>query len=337
MIFGPGSSRGYPSVLLVRTDRLGDLLMNVPLMRRLRQNFPKSFISVLCSSENQEVLLRQPDIDEVIGLDEEALGTLNGKVDLLRRLRSYHFECIVVSNPAKFFHLLGFALGIPTRAGFNRKWGFFLNRSLSDRKWTAAKHEIDFNLELLDPFCEQDWDNSIDLGFENHPLQDSILGKFGLAEGKASAVRPVAVHVTTSDPRKRWPVEKFGAVVRELLEHTYHRVVLVGGEKGDETGRGLGVSSSDRLLDLSGRTTLTELAIVLRNSACLVSLDSGPFHLAWMQKVPVVGLFVTGAGGSHPKRWGVYPSFVKACQIHKNGDEIAESEVIEGIYDCLRN
>jgi ADP-heptose:LPS heptosyltransferase len=319
-------SPGTPDrILVVRTDRLGDLLMNVPLVRRLRLNFPKSFIAVLCREENAGILKRQPDLDEVIGAPEAAIGTFAGKLALLRRLRRYRFDCVVVSNPTKYGHALSWALGARVRAGFARKWGFFLNRPTAPAA-AGAGHEIDRNLHLVDALCPQPWDGVLDLGFKGHPDRARILERLGLDAGDP----PVCVHAGTSDARKAWAPERFRGLVGAILERTPFPVAVVGTER---PAGGL-PEAGGRLRDLTGRTSLEELAVVLGSSRCLVSLDSGPYHVAWMQGVPVVGLFMEGAGGSHPARWGAYPGLATERAIFKPPSQITEEEVFRSVHEA---
>lgn len=311
-------------ILLVRTDRIGDLLMNVPLVRRLRQNHPKSSITVLASEASAPVLSRQPDIDEV-------LAASGPRLELARALRRRRFDAVVVSNPDKFFHFIAWASGAGVRAGFRRKWGFFLNRPVEDAKSRGDRHEIDSNLELADAFCPEKWDGTIDLGFgRDASFTGGVWRRFGLE----SETRKVAVHVSTTDPRKQWPLENFGALIRGLLEETPVEVVLVGSALREAERAALGVPA-DRVVDLTGRTTLPELAAVLSQADLLISLDSGPYHIAWMQKTPVVGLFIRGAGGSNPARWGAYPGFAKAFEIFKPASEISAGEVLEAARATL--
>ena len=208
-----------------------------------------------------------------------------------------------------------------------------MNHSVPDRKKTSKRHEIDYNLELLDSFCAKPWDGQLELGFEKNPLREHILKQLGVSPSAASII----LHVTTSNPSKQWPLSKFGAVIHELLRNTSLEIFLVGSEPKESLKRQLGLEDSERLHNVSGQTDLSQLALLLREARCVVSLDSGPYHLAWMQKVPVVGLFLEEANGSDPDRWGVYPGFTQARQIHKRADQISEREVIDGIYGCLQN
>lgn len=310
-------------ILFVRTDRVGDLLMNVPLLRRLRQNYPKSRITALCSPESAPVLKLQPDLDAVLAWP----GAAGERWRMAARLRAERFDAVVVSNPQKALHALAFASGAGLRAGYARKWGFLLNRAVPDAKRGGDRHEIDYQLALADSFCPIAWDGKLELGFRGSASEKLIFSKFGLDPASSF----VAFHATTSDARKNWHAGRFTQVMKYVAEKSLHRVMLVG---AGERPAGLDLPAGS--LDLFGRTTLAELAVLLARAQALVSLDSGPYHLAWMQKTPVVGLFMKEAPGSDPVRWGVYPNFAKNIQIHKRRDDISAEEVIEAIGRVLR-
>jgi len=301
-------------ILFIRTDRLGDLLMNVPALRRLRVNFPKSRISVLCGEASAPALKYVPDIDEVVVWKAGDL--------VLRRagqFRSAKFDAVVVSNPSKAMHFLAFATGAGIRAGYARKWGFLLNHAIPDRKDGAQKHEIEHQLQMLDAFCPKPWDGRIELGFRSAPSESLILSKFGLDPEAGFIV----FHPATSDAKKMWPAERFSAVIEKIVLETGLRAVVVGAG-----ARPAGLALPERTLDLFGKTSVVELATIVGRARCLVSLDSGPYHLAWMQKTPVVGLFLKEAAASNPKRWGVYPNFSPCREICKYSDEISVEEVV---------
>jgi len=318
-------------ILIIRTDRLGDFLMNVPVIHRLRENFPEAEITVVCHPQNRELAGIHAYVDRVIPISLENLNSIRKWVRFYRQLRSHRFDCVVLTQPHKYFHLLAYLLGIPLRIGFRRKWGFLLNVTQADQKGRSEKHEIDYNLALLDPICPQPWSKEIDFGWNAAVRQSEILNRFSLRKDQ----QRIVFHVTTSNDEKRWPLERFRAVIGKLLEDGRFQVVLVGGESSDEVKRVIHFDSpAGSFVDLAGKTSLLELAALLKQAHCVVSLDSGPYHLAWMQKVPVVGIFIKEAQGSNPRRWGVYPGFVRCRQIENSADEITGNEVLDAVLSC---
>jgi lipopolysaccharide heptosyltransferase II len=106
----------------------------------------------------------------------------------------------------------------------------------------------------------------------------------------------LAVHAGARWASKRWPVEKFAAVASKAMRRFGFSVVLVGSADeraiGEELRRVLTrLDSPHNVLDLTGQTTLKQLAAVLRTANALLTNDSGPMHLAASLGTPVLGVF----------------------------------------------
>jgi heptosyltransferase-2 len=100
-------------------------------------------------------------------------------------------------------------------------------------------------------------------------------------------------------PAKRWPLERFAAVVRSL--RTAGRDAIVVGGAGERRWGEILAASGAR--DLTGRTSLLEAVAVLARCSALVTNDSGALHLGRAAGVRVVALF----GSSSPEWTGPEP------------------------------
>jgi ADP-heptose:LPS heptosyltransferase len=98
---------------------------------------------------------------------------------------------------------------------------------------------------------------------------------------------------------KRWPIERFAAVGKELAQR-YQSPVLVLGGPGDEERAGAIVRVVPGAVSVAGRTRLGETAALLRRCRLLISGDTGPLHMAVALGVPAVGLF----GPTSPRKYG---------------------------------
>src|SRR3989338_4844111 len=154
--------REVQRILFIRTDRIGDVLMNLPAIRLLRQSFPKAWLTLLLDRSVAGLLKDHPDIDELMAVDAEKLvRSARARWNLIHGVRKARFDLVVVSNPNKFFHQLVFLAGIPYRLGYRRKWGFLLNRTTGVQKDSACGHEIDRNLQLAGLASDKTWDGSL--------------------------------------------------------------------------------------------------------------------------------------------------------------------------------
>jgi ADP-heptose:LPS heptosyltransferase len=318
-------------ILFVRTDRIGDALMNLPAIRSLRLAYPKAWITLLAGPAASELLRGHPDLDEVMTLAEADAGTFAGRVRLWRRLRAARFDLAVVSNPSKLFHFLVWAAGIPVRAGHDRKGPLFLNRRLPAREALLGLHEIERNLKLAECAAGKPWDGEIVL-----PADEAAARR--IDERLASVLERfpsvIAVHPGTSHPKKRWPSERFGALCQRIHRELGRGVVLIGGAEEADAAAAIRAAAPETV-DWTGQTSLRELTAFFahRRVSALVSSDSGPVHVAWISKTPVVALYAMDLAGSDPLRWG--PRDGVSESIHKAMEAITVDEVMASLRRLL--
>jgi ADP-heptose:LPS heptosyltransferase len=341
-------------MLFVRTDRLGETVLNIPAMAALKAAFPQASLTVLVHSDVAPLLRRLPIVDEV-----RCAPSLSGWREawwFSQGLRKARYDLAVVSNPRKDLHLAAWLAGIPVRVGYRRKWGGLLSHRLEDRKALGDCHEVEYNLDLvrmLDvPVSIPQWPWP---SFE--PEQRELAGLL-----KPWGVEPegrfVVVHPWTSNPRKQWPLERFRGLMESLQQRKGLTIAVVGAHpslplsfpevevgswkleigswkvEGVENRRASTFdlrpsTSGGGIVDLVGKLSLAQLAACLRRARVLVSNDSGPMHLAASLRTPVVALFGTEEQGSHPTRWG--PWGIGHTVIHKPLANISVKEVVEAV------
>ena len=130
---------------------------------------------------------------------------------------------------------------------------------------------------------------------------DDLRPEFSIAPGTlASGIEGayVVVHAGASTAQRRWPVESFRDVAASIARRGL-RIVLTGTTEDRERNGAIADGLPADTLDLAGRTTLDELAVVLRGSRLLVANDTGVAHLAAALDVPSVVVFT----GSDESRW----------------------------------
>jgi ADP-heptose:LPS heptosyltransferase len=89
------------------------------------------------------------------------------------------------------------------------------------------------------------------------------------------------IHPGASDPRRRWPVERFAAVA-DYIQQTYRRRVVISGSLGDRTlTYQVKASAARPVIDLAGQIDLGALVALIRRASLLISNDTGVAHVAY--------------------------------------------------------
>ncbi len=329
---GPELSRAR-SILVVRLDEIGDLVLTAPFLRELRRNAPEARITVVVKPATRNLVEFCPYVNEVLAFDWLAPGHLSrfrlharalalARSDLWRR----RFEFAILPRwDADYYHatFLAYFSGAPLRIGYSERVnaqkrrlnaGFdrLLTQALDDR---ATKHEVERNLDVLRFLrCEVE-DDRLELWLkeEDCAYAEKTLTSHGVQTGDLLfALAPGA-----GAAKRCWPLERWVHLGQRLLKELRARFVVVGGEGERELGAHLANELGRSVINLMGRATLRQTAAVLQRCQLTISNDAGPMHVAAAVGNVVVGISChpqSGAPdhGNSPVRfrpWGV-PSVV---------------------------
>jgi ADP-heptose:LPS heptosyltransferase len=135
-------------------------------------------------------------------------------------------------------------------------------------------------------------------------------------EGITGQDRLLAIHPGASCPSKIWPQERFAEVADKLAEEHGFKVLVVAGPKDIGIAHNVIKLMKHPVIDLAGKTSLSQLASVLKRCRLFISNDSGPVHIASAIGTPVVAIFGRSQKGLSPKRWG--PSGEKDRILHQS-------------------
>lgn len=321
------------NILIVRLDRIGDVVLSTPVFKAVRDAYPESHIAVMVRPYSREIVEGNPYINEVIVYDKKGPeNSFAGNIKFIMGLRKKKFDAAIILHPTARTHLIAFLAGIPERIGYDKKMGFLLTRRIPHTKQFGLRHEIDYTLGLL---------RYIGIKPERHPLympvrkesEERIKDLFSRA-GISDEDTVVAINPSASCPSKRWSAERF-AKLSDVLADRYNAKIIILSDRSDKVfGDRTASFMAKPSLNLSGRTTVGELAGVLKRSKLFISNDSGPVHIACALGVPVVAIFGRSDRGLSPQRWG--PSGEKDIVIHKNvGCEVCLAHNCNIGFRCL--
>ena len=312
-------------ILVVRNDRFGEFLLNIPALRALKETYPAAKITAVVDPYVAELAGHVPFIDEIItwgGLGHSFWARLR----LVGLLRKKKYAIAVMLNPSKEFNIITILAGIPVRAGYNRKCGFLLTHKLADTKHLGLKHEVEYNLELVGLLGAATDNLGLSLSIEGGIIND-FLAEFKVRDQD----KLIALHPWTSDPVKDWP--HFRQLAAFLASEPGIRLVIVGANKaGVDAGGFAGLG--EHVINFTGRTSLVQLAALLARCRLLISCDSGPVHLSCCVGTPVVVLFSSSLPAKSARRWGPWGESNTVIAKSKLSD-ISADEVMARVREKL--
>jgi ADP-heptose:LPS heptosyltransferase len=271
----PDTANQTSRLLAVRLDGLGDVILTGPAIRALAARCDS--LTVLTGPAGAEAAALLPGVDEVLVYEAPWIEADAPPLDL-GRLRFLEHE----------LDLRAIA-GVPRISAISVDYP----GSLLD-----VRHRVDDDI----PEPERALSLAAAAGFSLPPDDDgrlSLLRPLPAVHGLAPAGEYVVVHPGCTAPARSWPTERWAETVRALAAAGH--VVAVTGTPA-ECELTAAVAGEDGI-DLGGRTTLAELAAVLRGAQVAIAPNTGPAHVAAAVGTPVVSLFAPVVPAA---RWAPY-------------------------------
>lgn len=277
-------------ILIVEVNWLGDVLFSTPAIRAIKNKYPDSYIGVLVHKRCKDVLLGNPNVNEIIVLDEKGKhkGIL-GKLELIKELKAKRFDIVYLFHRSFTRTLICFLSRIKNRIGYHAaKRGFLLTESvyLPKKVIHRAAHYyylITRNIpsdtrELLCDFFVSDSDVS---------YIKKLLEKENIKDNQ----KLVVMHPLGNWFPKRWPVENFAKLADELIEKFGVVVVFSGAPAEKDIVTDILNLVKNRVINLCGKTSIRQLGAVFKRADLVVSADSGPLHISVALRRPTVAIF----------------------------------------------
>jgi heptosyltransferase II len=269
-------------ILMIVGGGIGDLLMSTPMFRAIKQEYPKSHLSVLIvQSINAALLVDNPHVDEIIDWKP-----YEGQIlELSRIIRSKGFDYAIHNHscPRWRFYLVPFLAQIPRRIGFDRRstgkglktklQRFLLTSEIPYRAKAGLRTQM--NLDLLRFLQIEDHDISYDVYLKRSAKRAS--NRVGIHPGSDG-----------NGAIKRWPATHFLSLAKRLVHEKQQEVVFFLGPAETELKQ---VIKEEPGIRISEPPSIAALYEGMSTCSAFISNDSGLSHLAASLKLPTVVLF----------------------------------------------
>lgn len=307
---------GIHSILVIRPDRLGDVILSTPVYESIKRSFPRIRLTVLANQAG--ILADNPFIDRIISFDKKRPWRL------LRELLAGEFDLAIVLN--RVFSATAAILALFSRAwlrvGYETREGTGVyNITLAGREET--QHEIQNNLDLLRHIGVPTIHETPSIHF--NPAETRKIDAL-LKEKNRFPERPlILIKPGTRVPAWGWPVDKFQAVCDRLLAGQRAEVFIIQGPGEEDM-----INSLFHTPVILPALSAKELACVIRRSRLLLCNHTGVMHMATAVQTPVVAIFKHG----EIARWGPYNTRRRILE-ERDGNTLSVETVLEAIDDIL--
>ena len=302
------------NILFIQLAEMGTMVVAYPALRKARELHPDATLHFLCFTQirsSVEMLAIIPS-ENIITVDSHSgLSLVRDTLRFLWRARRRRIDTVINTEAfVRYSTLLSYLSGACRRVGFHRfnqegaYTGDLLTHKVLHNGHIHAAHTFLDLVHALDAPPDQvprvkrsRTMDCLDVPSVSTDASaaDGIWRKLRAIHADIGPTRRlVVINPNASDkfPMRRWPLESFTELARQLLEDPEVFVLITGvaGEKPDAQSMCARLGSP-RALDLTGQTTLTELLHLFDLSLVLITNDSGPAHFAALTRIHEVVIF----------------------------------------------
>lgn len=304
-------------ILVIQTAFLGDAILTLPLIQKLKEANPDSEITALCIPSTQDVFRNSQAVKDVIvydkrGIDKSPVSYLK----LVLKVRALKFNCVISPHRSIRSTLIAYLSGASETVGFNTAdFSFLYKKQIEYRN---DEHEVERNLSFVS-------EASKDLNWRVLPeilstdeAEQKIESLINDIPGREIiAVAPGSVWKT-----KVYPREYYEELIRMILPFGYN-IALIGGKEDAELCEAIVKNVGQNIVSFAGKLSIVESVSFLKKCLAVVCNDSAPTHLAMAADIPTLTIFcstVAGFGFYPYNKASTYISFdeleCKPCGIH---------------------
>jgi len=283
-----------PRVLILKVDHLGDFIVALPAMQRIRRAFPEAVVTLVCAPWNRELAERSNFFDRVIGFEFFAAtkaafrGLTGDHLDRFCALELGEFDVAIDLRHDPDTRPLLALVNAASKAGFAAPvaaGGACMDISLPDMEHIAVAdgsgRPVDAQLRLnllaaavIDSFAPQP-----------HPTSSLVQQPTMRLPSKPFAILAPGA----GSPIRIWPVDRLAKVGQALIDEYDLDVLLLGSPaQAEDCARIANTLPKGRVHDLAGQSSISDLPSIIARATILVGYDSGLSHIAASLGLPTV-------------------------------------------------
>jgi len=310
------------NILFIKLAAIGDAILLIPTLRKLKSSFPNAKITFMCSDINRAIIEKIPYVDEIINCRVyDFLKNPMKFYSFVKNLRKVKYEVIIdggqwerINSMITCFARKDYSIGFKTKG----QWKHIINDSVIEHSRT--KHELENFMDLLIPLGivpvngEYDFDD-LQLEFFLTPADRKFRDDFWIAN-KLTDKTVICFHPGCGENGKprEWDIDNYIKVAKRLYESDDSLRILITGTKLEhELCDKLYESISSFAINTAGEYTLEQTAALVERSKLMLCSNTGILHVSACVGTRTIGLH----GPTNPVKWGAYSREAIAVQSDK--------------------
>ncbi len=303
------------NIVIIRTDKLGDMILTLPMVRVLKSINPKCKIHII-AKKYTEPILRYTFKNNETDFDYHFVDEINTLKSILNNIKP---EVIFYPRPRLNETIAGFFSGAKLRVGTGyRYYSSLYNHKVYEHRKVGEKNEAEYNISLIEDVFGEEISTSL---LEKSLLEKSLLEKSLLEikiptdELKEFKIKiksmginlkkpPIIIHPATGGSAKEWHPKNFGKLAKKLSKEYANDIIITGTEEEILQCKQVEVECVYSK-NLCGKLDLSEMIKLISLSSILIANSTGVLHIAAAAGIPVVGLY-PNSPNIGPKRWSPF-------------------------------
>ena len=314
-------------ILLIKYRNIGDILLSTALISNLRFNFPNAKIDYALNKDCEEMILDNPDINQIISYDRNkvnGLSTLKKIIEELKNIiyiRKQGYDLVINLTEGERGACLALFSKAKNKLGYRIRKGIFSKLNIFDNlaNDNEIQHTVEKDLQFISMLGKNPVSQKISI-FWNIEIEKNI--ETILQENKLSEF--IHIHPVSRWKFKCWEDDRMAKIIDYLSLKKKYQIVLTCSDEMHEKDRInniLGLCKS-KPINLAGKMSLKHLACLSSKSKFFFGIDSAPMHIAAANEIPVISIM----GASEASKWGPWvnnkDNFYSNKGVQKNSSHI---------------
>lgn len=334
------------NVLVAAPNWIGDAVLALPAIARVRELFPASRITISGLPHICELFRESPYVNDIRIYSGSLLSTVSD-------IKKCGFDLAILFPNSFRTALIVYLANIPLRCGYSRDGrGVLLNIPVKVDVKTKRLSQIEYYQNIVSSMVDGLGRSAKSGDFSVRSTKEWLyLSKDELNHGKEILLNnniPVDSLIIGINPgaaygsAKRWYPERYALISRTLVNKYGAKVIIFGSQQEMDIAAEIVNLSQVPVISMAGKTSIRELMSMIKQCSIFVTNDSGPMHIAAALNIPITAIF----GSTDPEKTGPMgnnhivikkdvdcsPCFKRKCPTDlKCMDLITVDDVLKGV------